>query len=29
VMLVNNKQMCSFMSGEKLDSLLAELKAKG
>lgn len=29
VMLVNNKQMCSFMSGEKLDALLTELKAKG
>jgi NADH-quinone oxidoreductase subunit E len=29
VMLVNNKQMCSFMSTEKLDALLAELKAKG
>ncbi|HMN84201.1 MAG TPA: NADH-quinone oxidoreductase subunit NuoE [Burkholderiaceae bacterium] len=29
VMLVNNKRMCSFMSNEKLDELLAELKAKG
>jgi NADH-quinone oxidoreductase subunit E len=29
VMLVNNKRMCSFMSGEKLDALLTELKAKG
>jgi NADH-quinone oxidoreductase subunit E len=28
VMLVNNTRMCSFMSGEKLDALLSELKAK-
>ncbi|AKJ68552.1 NADH dehydrogenase subunit E [Pandoraea thiooxydans] len=27
VMLVNNKRMCSFMSDEKLDALIAELKA--
>jgi NADH-quinone oxidoreductase subunit E len=26
VLLVNNKRMCSFMSDEKLDALLAELK---
>jgi NADH-quinone oxidoreductase subunit E len=26
VMLVNNKRMCSFMSAEKIDSLLDELK---
>jgi NADH-quinone oxidoreductase subunit E len=26
VMLVNNKQMCSWMSGEKIDALLEELK---
>ena len=26
VMLVNNKRMCSFMSNEKIDSLLEELK---
>ena len=26
VLLVNNKRMCSFMSKEKLDQLLAELK---
>ncbi len=29
VMLVNNKRMCSFMSNEKLDALIAELKARG
>ncbi len=28
VMLVNNQRMCSFMSAEKLDALLAELKGK-
>ncbi|MGD9945044.1 MAG: NADH-quinone oxidoreductase subunit NuoE [Burkholderiaceae bacterium] len=27
VLLVNNKRMCSFMSNDKLDALLAELKA--
>ena len=27
VLLVNNKRMCSWMSPEKLDALLAELKA--
>jgi NADH-quinone oxidoreductase subunit E len=26
VLLVNNKRMCSFMSNEKLDALLSELK---
>jgi NADH-quinone oxidoreductase subunit E len=26
VLLVNNKRMCSFMSNEKLDALLGELK---
>ncbi|MGA2548728.1 MAG: NADH-quinone oxidoreductase subunit NuoE [Burkholderiaceae bacterium] len=26
VMIVNNKRMCSFMSDEKIDALLAELK---
>lgn len=26
VLLVNNKRMCSYMSNEKLDALLAELK---
>jgi NADH-quinone oxidoreductase subunit E len=26
VMLVNNKRMCSWMSNEKIDALLAELK---
>jgi NADH-quinone oxidoreductase subunit E len=26
VMLVNNKRMCSFMSAEKIDALLNELK---
>jgi len=29
VMLVNNKLMCSFMSNEKIDALLAELRAEG
>jgi NADH-quinone oxidoreductase subunit E len=29
VMLVNNKHMCSWMSDEKIDALLAELRAKG
>ena len=29
VMLVNNKRMCSFMSNEKIDSLLTELRAEG
>ena len=29
VLLVNNKRMCSFMSNDKLDELLAELKARG
>lgn len=29
VMLVNNTRMCSFMSNDKLDELLAELKARG
>jgi NADH-quinone oxidoreductase subunit E len=28
VLLVNNKRMCSFMSGDKLDALLDELRAK-
>ena len=28
VLLVNNKRMCSWMSAEKLDALLAELKAE-
>jgi len=28
VMLVNNKRMCSFMSADKLDALVEELKAK-
>jgi len=28
VLLVNNKRLCSWMSPEKLDSLLAELKAE-
>jgi NADH-quinone oxidoreductase subunit E len=27
VLLVNNKRMCSFMSDEKLDALIAELKS--
>lgn len=26
VMIINNKRMCSFMSDEKIDALLAELK---
>jgi NADH-quinone oxidoreductase subunit E len=29
VMLVNNKRMCSFMSHEKIDTLVSELKAEG
>jgi len=29
VLLVNNHRMCSFMSNEKLDALIAELKAQG
>ena len=29
VLLVNNKQMCSFMSNEKIDALLDELRAEG
>ncbi|MBT8572646.1 NADH-quinone oxidoreductase subunit NuoE [Polynucleobacter paneuropaeus] len=29
VMLVNNKRMCSFMSNEKIDTLLTELRAQG
>ena len=29
VMLVNDKRMCSFMSKEKIDSLLSELRAEG
>ena len=29
VMLVNNKRMCSFMSKERIDALLAELRAEG
>ena len=29
VMLVNDKRMCSFMSKEKFDSLLSELRAEG
>lgn len=28
VMLVNNERMCSFMSDERLDALLAELRSK-
>jgi len=28
VMIVNNTHMCSFMSNEKLDALIAELQAK-
>jgi NADH-quinone oxidoreductase subunit E len=28
VAIVNNKTMCSFMSNEKLDALIDELKAK-
>jgi NADH-quinone oxidoreductase subunit E len=29
VLLVNNKRMCSFMSKEKIDALLHELRAEG
>ncbi|AWW46286.1 NADH-quinone oxidoreductase subunit NuoE [Polynucleobacter paneuropaeus] len=29
VMLVNNKRMCSFMSNEKIDALLTELRTQG
>ncbi len=29
VMLVNNKHMCSFMSIEKMDALVEELRSKG
>ncbi len=29
VLLVNNKRMCSFMTDEKLDALVSELKARG
>ncbi len=29
VLLVNNKQMCSFMSNEKIDTLLDELRIEG
>jgi NADH-quinone oxidoreductase subunit E len=29
VMLVNDKRMCSFMSKEKIDTLLSELRAEG
>lgn len=29
VLLVNNKRMCSFMSNEKLDALVDELKKEG
>jgi NADH-quinone oxidoreductase subunit E len=29
VMLVNDKRMCGFMSKEKIDSLLSELRAEG
>ncbi|CAM3827733.1 NADH-quinone oxidoreductase subunit NuoE [Polynucleobacter antarcticus] len=29
VLLVNNKRMCSFMSNEKIDVLLNELRAEG
>ena len=29
VLLVNDKRMCSFMSKEKIDSLLSELRAEG
>jgi NADH-quinone oxidoreductase subunit E len=28
VLLVNDRQMCSFMSGERLDALIATLKAQ-
>lgn len=29
VMLVNNKRMCSFMNVERMDALIAELRAQG
>ena len=29
VMLVNNKQMCSFMDNQRLDELIASLRAQG
>jgi hypothetical protein len=29
VLLVNNKRMCSWMRPDRLDALLAELKAAG
>jgi len=29
VLTVNNKRMCSWMSQDKLDALLAELRAAG
>ncbi|HXX86497.1 MAG TPA: NADH-quinone oxidoreductase subunit NuoE [Casimicrobiaceae bacterium] len=29
VLLVNNKRMCSWMSEEKIDALIADLRAKG
>lgn len=29
VLLVNNKRMCSFMSNDKIDSLISELKEAG
>jgi NADH-quinone oxidoreductase subunit E len=29
VLIVNNERMCSFMSADKLDALLDELRAKG
>jgi len=29
VMLINNKRMCSWMSNEKIDELIAELRGKG
>lgn len=29
VMLVNNKQMCSFMDNQRLDELIAKLRAQG
>ena len=29
VMLVNNKRMCSFMTSEKMDALIDELKGQG
>jgi len=29
VLLVNNHRMCSFMSNDKLDALLDELKVAG